>query len=125
MGTAQTCPVEAIADPDVAHVNEVVLQGRLAAMAERRELPSGDVLLSFRVIIDRAATRNDRRRRVDTIDCVAWSARTQRSVRGWGAGDLVRVEGALRRHFRRSDTGPVSRVEVEVRRARRVRQSSS
>ncbi|MDQ3423318.1 MAG: single-stranded DNA-binding protein [Actinomycetota bacterium] len=116
-------------EPDDAvatkHRNEVVLQGRLAAAAEHRELPSGDQLLSFRIIVDRERDRTDVPRRVDTIDCVAWSARTQRSVRGWAAGDLVSVEGAVRRRFRRSDQGPLSRVEVEVRRARRLHHASS
>lgn len=103
------------------HVNEVTLHGRLAAAPGSRELPSGDVLLTFRLIVDRPRAPGETRRRVDTIDCAAWSARAQRTVRGWRAGDAVRVEGQLRRRFRRTEHGSVSRVEVEVLRAKRAR----
>lgn len=110
---------------DAVNVNEVVLHGRMAAPAQRRVLPSGDLLLSFRVIVDRSIPDGQAKRRVDTIDCLAWTARTQRSVGSWNAGDLVSIEGALRRRFRRYNGGALSRVEVEVRRARRLRQASS
>ncbi|MDQ4008243.1 MAG: single-stranded DNA-binding protein [Actinomycetota bacterium] len=104
-----------------AHLNAVSLSGRLAAEPEARDLPSGDLLLTFRLVVDRPAVPGDRRRRVDTIDCAAWSGRVQRSVRAWSAGDVVSVEGQLRRRFRRGDAGATSRVEVEVTRARRAR----
>jgi len=109
------------AAPGPAHVNTVCLLGRLAADPEPRDLPSGDLLLTFRVVVDRADT-GDTRRQVDTIDCAAWSGRVQRTVRSWSAGDVVSVEGHLRRRFRRSPAGAVSRVEVEVTRARRAKQ---
>ncbi len=102
--------------------NEVVLCGRVAAPAEERELPSGDCLVTARVIIDRdpaALARSSQR--VDTIDCVAWLARAQRTMRSWQAGDNVVVEGSIRRRFFRGQTGAVSRVEVEVKRAKRLR----
>jgi single-strand DNA-binding protein len=104
-----------------AHLNAVSLCGRLAAEPETRELPSGDLLLTFRVVVDRPPRPGDRRRQVDAIDCAAWSARVQRSVRAWSAGDVVSVEGHLRRRFRRGEAGSTSRVEVEVTRARRAR----
>ena len=107
--------------PAAAHVNTVTLCGRVAAAPEPRDLPSGDLLLTFRLVIDRPSTPGEHRRRVDTIDCAAWSARVQRSVRAWEEGDTVTVEGHLRRRFHRSGGGSVSRVEVEVVRARRAR----
>src|SRR3990170_2335921 len=103
------------------HVNAVSLTGRLAADPETRELPSGDLLLTFRVVVDRPATPTAGRRQVDTIDCAAWSGRVQRTVRSWAAGETVSVEGHLRRRFRRSEAGPTSRVEVEVTKGRRAR----
>jgi single-strand DNA-binding protein len=106
-----------------AHVNTVCLLGRLAADPEPRDLPSGDRLLTFRVVVDRAGTGDNRRRQVDTIDCAAWSGRVQRTVGSWSAGDIVSVEGHLRRRFRRSVAGAISRVEVEVTKARRAKQS--
>lgn len=101
--------------------NEVLLCGRVAAPADERELPSGDAIVSMRVIINRPAPGARRStQRVDTIDCIAWTRRLQRSIRTWRAGDWVRVEGALRRRFFRTDSGPVSRFEIEVSRARRL-----
>lgn len=102
--------------------NEVILCGRVAAPPEQRELPSGDFLVTARVIVDRdAAALSRSSQRVDTIDCVAWSTRVQRTMLNWQAGDTVRVEGSIRRRFFRGQTGAVSRVEVEVKRARRLR----
>ena len=112
-------------------VNEVRLVGRVAAAAEERELPSGDVVATFRVIIsrDRASAggsgRSDGRKGgVDTIDCVAWRAGLRRTVKSWHEGDTVAVTGALRRRFWRGDTGASSRHEIEVSRATRVRRAS-
>lgn len=102
--------------------NEVFLVGRVAAPATERELPSGTRVVNARLIIDRdAAEMSWSRQRVDTIDCVAWAARAQQSLRRWQAGDRVQVIGAIRRRFFRTAAGPASRVEVEVKRASRVR----
>jgi single-strand DNA-binding protein len=49
--TARTAPPEAAPGP--THVNTVCLLGRLAADPEPRDLPSGDLLLTFRVVVDR------------------------------------------------------------------------
>lgn len=101
--------------------NEVVLLGRVAAPAQERELPSGDSIMTARIIVDRDdAARAKSAQRVDTIDCLAWTSRVHRSMRNWQPGDRVLVEGAIRRRFYRSDAGSVSRVEVEIRSARRV-----
>jgi single-strand DNA-binding protein len=122
---------------DVApHRNEVRLVGRLSAPARVLDLPSGDRLVTFRVIVDRIGRRRGRqqrnakgsaeaggssgRRQVDTIDCATWTRREQRRVEKWQPGDLVEVQGQLRRRFRRGESGPVSRVEVEVMLARKI-----
>lgn len=106
--------------------NEVLLVGRLSAAAQPRELPSGDVLVQFRLVVSRRVSPADRETRprrptVDTIDCVAWQPGLQRSVRAWQAGDVVEVTGGLRRRFWRAGGGPTSRTEVEVERVRRLR----
>ena len=106
--------------------NHVHLMGRVAAAPVERELPSGDSVVTVRLIIDRdtnAATRTGQR--VDTIDCVAWVARVQRSIRRWQAGDEVEVSGALRRRFYRVADGPRSRFEVEISSARRPRRPAA
>jgi single-strand DNA-binding protein len=112
--------------PEGAVRNEVVLAGRLAAPGEERTLPSGDVLVSFRVVVSRPpAARAPGRPTVDTIDCVAWGAGVRRSVLAWTAGDVVEVTGALRRRFWRSNGGgPTSRTEVEAVRAKRLAKAS-
>jgi single-strand DNA-binding protein len=99
--------------------NEVVLRGRVSAPAQERELASGDTIVTARVIVDRDGDTAGRQR-VDSIDCVAWSPRAQRSLRNWEAGQQVHVEGAIRRRFFRGEAGPVSRVEVEVKATRRL-----
>ncbi len=103
--------------------NEVCLAGRLAAPAEERTLPSGDVMVSFRVVVARPPGRKPGRERaptVDTIDCVAWTAPLRRATLAWSAGDVVEVTGALRRRFWRAGAGAASRTEVEVLKARRL-----
>lgn len=103
------------------YCNTVVLCGRVAAPANERELPSGDSIVTMRLIVNRASTARARStQRVDTIDCVAWTRRVQRSIRTWRSGDHVRIEGAIRRRFFRGESGPVSRFEVEVSAAKRL-----
>jgi single-strand DNA-binding protein len=104
--------------------NEVYLVGRLAAAAVERELPSGDVLVLWRLVVDRPAgarvPHGVRPVTVDTLECVSRSGAVRRTAGGWAAGDLLSVEGALRRRFWRTPGGPSSRYEVEVAKARRV-----
>ena len=105
--------------------NQVTLCGRVAAEAQERELPSGDNIVTGRVIVDRddSALRHSAQR-VDTIDCVGWISRVQRSMRSWRPGDQVEVQGSIRRRFFRTPGGPASRVEVEVRSSRKLRSAA-
>lgn len=109
-------------DEDRPDRNEVVLVGRLAAAPILRELPSGDRVLSFRVVVRRPA--GDRRRpgspTVDALECAAWRAGARRSVQAWCEGDVVQVSGALRRRFWRTGGVPASVWEIEVAQARRL-----
>ena len=110
-------------DSPPEHVNEVRLVGRLAVEPSRRELPSGDVLVSFRLVVARSPDRRRRTERaptVDTLDCAAWRRDVQRVVSRLVPGDVVEVEGSLRRRFWRVGAGAASRSEVEVTRVRRV-----
>ena len=106
------------------HRNTVSLIGRVSGTPQERTLPSGDHVVTFRLVVERGEQRGSAARtgqRVDTLDCAAWGARVRRSVVAWQSGDTVEVHGALRRRFRRTPAGPTSRVEVEVRTARRHR----
>lgn len=106
--------------------NEVRLVGRLSAAAEVRTLPSGDEMVTFRVVIDRGPRSSGSRATVDVIDCVVWSAGQRGRVLGWAAGDVVEVSGALRRRFYRTSGGATgSRTEVEVLSSSRRRRADS
>ena len=98
----------------------MVLVGRVSAKAESRDLPSGDRLVTLRVVLDRPPVRGSTRRAVDVIDVACWTKRTQRSAGRLAPQDGVRVEGALRRRFFAGAAGRASRYEVEASRLSRV-----
>ena len=109
------------------HANEVRLVGRLAVEPVHRELPSGDPLVSFRLVVERDAAAvaaraggSARSPTVDTLECSAWRRDVQRTLARTGPGDVLEVQGALRRRFWRTGAGAASRSEVEVVRVRRL-----
>jgi single-strand DNA-binding protein len=98
--------------------NDVVLRGRLSAPAELRTLPSGDPLVTFRLVVRRESPRTPGQ--VDTLICVTFDRALQRRAAVWRTGDVVEVEGALQRRFWRTGTGTASRYEVNCQRGRKV-----
>lgn len=101
--------------------NSVQLVGRVSAAPSAQTLPSGDPVVTFRLVVDRPPDPSrPRAPRVDTIDCTAWRADVRRTVGRWHAGDVVSISGSLRRRFWRGAGGPASRSEVEVTGARRL-----
>jgi single-strand DNA-binding protein len=102
--------------------NEVVLTGRVSSDPLERELPSGDRLVGFRLVMARSRSPMTAKSRQvsDWVDCAAWGGRVRRTVVGWRIGDEVEVSGALRRRFYRNGSGTTTRVEVEVLGARRL-----
>lgn len=105
--------------------NEVRLVGRVSAPPEERELPSGDRVVTWRLVVDRPPSRRAARAGVrvptiDTLDCAAWAAAPRRTARALQAGDVAEVVGALRKRFWRAAGGPSSRTEVEVETVRRL-----
>jgi single-strand DNA-binding protein len=107
-------------------VNEVRLVGRVSGSPREQVLPSGDPLVSIRIVVRRPASRRRDRRgsTVDTLDCVAWTSRPRAVLAALRADDIVTVSGALRRRFWRGEHGPASKVEVEVAQAKRRRRPS-
>ena len=103
----------------IEHRNEVLLVGRLSAAPEARVLPSGDEITTWRLVVTRGEPVEGRAGQ-DTLDCTAWTARARKTAASWQAGDVVEVEGALRRRFWKTSAAPASRCEIEVSRARRV-----
>jgi single-strand DNA-binding protein len=111
---------------DDDYVNEVRLVGRVSGSPREQVLPSGDPLVSIRIVVPRPASRRRDRRRstIDTLDCVAWTSRPRAVLAALQADDIVTVSGALRRRFWRGEHGPASKVEVEVTQAKRRRRAS-
>ncbi len=82
-------------DDRPADRNDVVLVGRVSADPEVKELPSGDCVWLFRLVVRRPEGTASRQT-VDTLECSAWSPRVQRSVSVWREGDRVEVTGSVR-----------------------------
>ncbi|MQW75356.1 single-stranded DNA-binding protein [Nocardioides sp. dk4132] len=113
------------ADGDVEEGrNEVRLVGRVSQAPEERELPSGDSVLLFRLVVARTGDLRGSRQRVDVLDCAVWGGRVRAAARAWCAGDVVELSGAVRRRFFRAGAGPASRYEIEVLSGRRVRRAA-
>jgi single-strand DNA-binding protein len=107
--------------------NEVLLTGRVSGEPQERELPSGDRVVQFRVVVRRATPRpagGGSRASVDTIDVSCWTKALQRKALRCSPSDAVTVKGALRRRFWRAPGGPASRYEVEVTALERHRATS-
>lgn len=109
------------------HCNEVRLVGRVAAEPLVTVLPSGDQVITTRLIINRplALIGRGNRAGVDTVPCAAWSSTARKRVQIWHTGDIVEVNGALRRRFWRGPDGPRSRFEVEVSGAKRLQKTTT
>jgi single-strand DNA-binding protein len=101
----------------IEHRNEVVVIGRLSAVAVGRQLPSGDEIVTWRLIVDRPPRRGGRN--YDVLSCVAFKARVRRQALSWQPGDIVEISGALRHRFWRAVSGIQSKSEVEVETASR------
>lgn len=106
--------------------NVVRLVGRISADPETRELPSGDQLVTFRLVVRRsAAARRRSKQVVDTIECTVWRAGLRRTVSRLAGGTEVEVVGQLRRRFGggggSGGAGRTSWVSVELESCRRVK----
>ena len=97
----------------VEHRNEVAIVGRLSKPAERKVLPSGDEVVTWRLVVDRPGETAPRRG-FDTIDCTAFAARVRRAALRWEPGATIEVTGSLRRRFWRNGSVLGSACEVHV-----------
>jgi single-strand DNA-binding protein len=98
---------------DFLPVNEVRLVGRVTSLAVEKELPSGDKVVEFRVVIGRGKIRNGKKE-VDSLDIAAWSARARKAALAVKIDTWVEVKGSVRRRFWRAPTGLASRWQVEA-----------
>lgn len=95
-------------------LNEVHLLGRVSGPPTERELPSGDLVVTLRVILDRPGEPGAARRQVDTLDLACWTQATRAVARQLDTEGRIEVHGALRRRFYRAAGSTLSRYEVEV-----------
>ena len=106
------------------HVNEVRLIGEVTGPPEGRTLPDGGQVLAFRLTVRSLAppvsgraplgSAPDARRHNDSVDCVARRPALQSRLARCAAGDVIKLEGALRHRYWRGAGGLSSRYEVEV-----------
>lgn len=99
------------------HQNQVALTGRVSGTPEARTLPSGDEIVTFRLVVRRATPRRGTARSaqtVDTIECVAWTSRLRRTCARLPDGAVVSVTGELRRRFQRTSGSAQSWYAVEL-----------
>jgi len=102
-----------IAIDEFSPVNEVRLVGRVTSLAVEKELPSGDKVVEFRVVIGRGKMRNGKKE-VDSLDIAAWSAKARRAALAVKIDSWIEVKGSVRRRFWRAPTGLASRWQVEA-----------
>ena len=112
-----------MADPELESTNEVLLRGQIRHPPTQRALPSGDELVTFRLLLPRTRTTREKRRVTDWVDCTVWDGRIRTRAAGWREGDQVEVRGALRRRFFRAGAETGTRLEVEVNGGRILRRA--
>jgi single-strand DNA-binding protein len=90
-------------------LNDLLLRGRVSAQAIEKELPSGDKVVEFRLIVSRLE-----RGGVDTLDIAAWSSKMCRSALTLKEGEWIEISGSIHRRFWSGPTGVASRWQVEA-----------
>ena len=90
-------------------LNDLLFRGRVSAPATTKELPSGDKVVEFRLIISRA-----QREGVDTLDIAAWSAKMRKVALTLEGDEWVEVSGSIHRRFWQSPAGVASRWQIEA-----------
>jgi len=89
-------------------LNDVLLRGRVSQEAVEKELPSGDKVVEFRLIVTR-----DKQPGVDTLDIGSWSAKSRRTALSL-PDEWVEISGSIHRRFWSGPAGLASRWQVEA-----------
>lgn len=90
-------------------LNDVVLRGRVSQEAIEKELPSGDKVVEFRLIVTR-----EKQSGVDTLDIASWSAKSRKTALTLVPDEWVEISGSIHRRFWSSPKGLASRWQVEA-----------
>jgi len=90
-------------------LNDVLLRGRVSQEAVEKELPSGDKVVEFRLIVTR-----DKQPGVDTLDIGSWSEKSRRTALSLVPDEWVEISGSVHRRFWSGPAGLASRWQVEA-----------
>ena len=90
-------------------LNDLLLRGRVSAPATTKELPSGDKVVEFRLIVTRVE-----RAGVDPLDIAAWSAKMRKIALSLEGDEWVEITGSIHRRFWQSPGGVASRWQIEA-----------
>ena len=90
-------------------LNDVLLRGRVSSLAVEKELPSGDKVMEFRIVIARSDAEG-----FDTIDISAWSSKLRRTAGSLKNDQWVEVSGSIKRRFWRGAAGLASRWQIDA-----------
>ena len=90
-------------------LNDLLLRGRVSAPATVKELPSGDKVVEFRLIVSRID-----RDGVDTLDIAAWSGKTRKTALSLKDDEWIEVSGSVHRRFWQSPAGLASRWQIQA-----------
>lgn len=98
--------------------NEVVVEGELTRAPVERELKTGERIWLLSVAVPQVSGGG-----IDWLDCSVRSGRLLHAVAGWTRGDVVRLEGHLRRRFFHVAGVRRSTLEVTAASGRRTRRA--
>jgi single-strand DNA-binding protein len=90
-------------------LNDLLIRGRVSAPATTKELPSGDKVVEFRVIVTRSE-----REGVDTLDVGAWSAKSRKIALSLKSDEWIEISGSVHRRFWQAPNGVASRWQIEA-----------
>jgi single-strand DNA-binding protein len=102
-------PMGEVEEVEDYSLNDLLLRGRVSAIAVEKELPSGDKVVEFRLVVSR-----QHRDGVDTLDIGAWSAKSRRTALTLKPAEWIEVSGSVHRRFWRGASGLASRWQVEA-----------
>ncbi|MEI9907283.1 MAG: single-stranded DNA-binding protein [Actinomycetota bacterium] len=90
-------------------LNELLLRGRVSGVPTEKELPSGDRVVEFRIVVSRAS-----REGVDTLDIGAWSAKSRKKGLSLKENEWIEISGSVHRRFWQGAQGVASRWQIEA-----------
>jgi single-strand DNA-binding protein len=108
----------ATAEAITLHRNEVHLVGEVSTTPEERELSDGRGAVTFRLDVRAEGPAGSTR---DSLDITLVSPRGRKAALGWTIGDLVEVEGVVRRKFYKVGAASKPFTVIEAQRAKRLR----